>query len=71
MTELFDLTISQAASQIKDGALSPVTLMESLLGRVEALEPKLNGSISTEKVMNRLTRACRGGLRHARFKELC
>ena len=42
MTELFDLTLAQAARQIKGGALSPVTLMESLLERVEALEPMLN-----------------------------
>lgn len=42
MTEPFDLTIAQAAKQIHEGALSPVTLMESLLERVEALEPKLN-----------------------------
>ena len=41
MTEPFDLTISQAAKQIHEGALSPVTLMESLLQRVEALEPIL------------------------------
>lgn len=42
MAELFDLTIAQAARQIKEGALSPVTLMESLLARAEALEPMLN-----------------------------
>ena len=42
MAELFDLTVAQAARQIKEGGLSPVTLMESLLARVDALEPALN-----------------------------
>jgi len=42
MNELFGLTITQLAGQIRKGALSPVQLMESLLKRVEALEPKLN-----------------------------
>ena len=41
MTELFDLTVAQAARQIKEGALSPVALMESLLARAETLEPSL------------------------------
>lgn len=41
MADLFDLSIAQAATQIKEGALSPVALMESLLARVEALEPAL------------------------------
>ena len=41
MTELFDLTIAQAASQIKEKKLSPVELMESLLARVDALEATL------------------------------
>ena len=41
MTELFNLTIAQAASQIKEKKLSPVELMESLLARVDALEATL------------------------------
>jgi aspartyl-tRNA(Asn)/glutamyl-tRNA(Gln) amidotransferase subunit A len=42
MAELFELTVTQASSQIREGGLSPVSLMESLLARVEALEPRLN-----------------------------
>ena len=42
MTAVFDLTVAQAARQIKEGALSPVALMESLLARTKALEPRLN-----------------------------
>ena len=42
MTAVFDLTLAQAARQIKEGALSPVALMESLLARTKALEPSLN-----------------------------
>ncbi len=41
MTELFDLTIAEAANQIKERKLSPVELMESLLARVDALEATL------------------------------
>ena len=32
-----DLTVSQAAASIRDGELSPVTLVESLLERIDAL----------------------------------
>ena len=42
MTTVFDLTVAQAARQIKEGALSPVALMESLLVRTKVLEPGLN-----------------------------
>ena len=42
MTEPFDLTLTEAAVRIREGALSPVRLMESLLSRVTALESHLN-----------------------------
>ena len=41
MTALFELTASEAASQIREGSLSPAALMESLLARSEALENDL------------------------------
>ena len=41
MTEPFDLTIAQAAALIRERRLSPVALMESLLARADALEPRL------------------------------
>ncbi len=39
MPELFELTVAESARRIRDGSLSPVALMESLLGRSERLEP--------------------------------
>ena len=41
MTQSFELTASEAASRIREGSLSPVELMESLLSRSEALEADL------------------------------
>ena len=42
MTEPYDLTIAQAAAQIRSGSLSPIDLMDSLLARSRALDPQLN-----------------------------
>ncbi len=42
MTEPYDLTIAQAAADIRRGSLSPVDLMDSLLARTSALDPQLN-----------------------------
>ena len=41
MPELFELTVAESARRIREGSLSPVALMESLLGRSEKLEPSL------------------------------
>ncbi len=41
MPELFELTVAESARRIREGSLSPVTLMESVLGRSERLEPSL------------------------------
>ena len=41
MPELYDLTASEAGNQIKQRHLSPVDLVESLLARIDALEPAL------------------------------
>ena len=41
MAELYDLTVAEAAAQIRKRQLSPVDLMESLLSRANSLEPKL------------------------------
>ena len=41
MAEPFDLTVSEAATQMRRGKLSPVELMESLLARSDTLEPTL------------------------------
>ena len=42
MTEPYELTIAQAASQIRSGSLSPVELTNSLLARSSTLDPQLN-----------------------------
>ena len=41
MPELFDLSAVEAAARIRRGELSPVDLMESLLARIDSLEPQL------------------------------
>ena len=41
MTEPFELGVAEASSSIRQGRLSPVELMESLLSRARALEPSL------------------------------
>lgn len=41
MAQPFDLTVSQAAAQIRAGELVPVELMESLLARIQTLDPRL------------------------------
>ncbi len=41
MPEPFELTVGEAARAIRDGELTPVALVESLLARVDALEPSL------------------------------
>jgi aspartyl-tRNA(Asn)/glutamyl-tRNA(Gln) amidotransferase subunit A len=42
MSEPYELTLSEAAMAIARGELSPVTLTESVLSRVEQAEPQLN-----------------------------
>ena len=42
MTEPYELTIAQAAAEIRRGRLSPIDLMDSLLERSRSLDPQLN-----------------------------
>ncbi len=44
-----DLTVSQAAASIRTGELSPVTLVESLLDRIDALEPSLKAWVTLDR----------------------
>jgi len=44
-----DMTISEASSDIATGALSPVTLMESLLDRIRALEPRSKAWVTLDE----------------------
>ena len=41
MSQPHELTATQAAQRIREGRLSPVELMESLLARIDRLEPRL------------------------------
>ena len=47
--EPFELTVSQAARMIASGELSPPTLMESLLGRIQQLEPSLKAWVTLDR----------------------
>ena len=49
MTEPNELTIAQAASEIRNGNLSPVDLMDSLLARSRSLDPQLNVWINLDE----------------------
>lgn len=48
MTEPYQLTVAQAASQIREKQLSPIALMESLLARCAALEPRLSAWVTLD-----------------------
>ncbi|MCH8206841.1 MAG: amidase [Chloroflexi bacterium] len=41
MTELHELSVAEAAREIREGRVSPVALMEALLSRAETMEPAL------------------------------
>ena len=47
--EPFELTVSQAARMIASGELSSPTLMESLLGRIQQLEPSLKAWVTLDR----------------------
>jgi Asp-tRNA(Asn)/Glu-tRNA(Gln) amidotransferase A subunit family amidase len=49
MPQPYDLTVAQAARQIRSRELSPVALVESLLGRISALEPRLKAWVRVER----------------------
>ena len=64
-----ELGLSEASVQIRDGALSPVELTETFLGRIEALEPRLHAfaRVTPERALDDARRAeaeiARGGWR--------
>src|SRR2546428_8155257 len=67
--ELHDLTATDAAAGIREGRLSPVTLVETLLARIREVEPRLHawvhvddaGALAAAK--ERLEEARRGRIR--------
>jgi len=49
MTPLYKLTVSEASAQIAEGGLSPVSLAEALLERIDRLEPSLEAWVTIDK----------------------
>ena len=49
MPELHELSVAEAAAQIREGNLSPVTLAESLLARIDALDGDLRAWVTIDR----------------------
>ena len=49
MPEPYELSVVQAAAQIRDGSLSPVALAESLLARIDALDSDLQAWVTIDR----------------------
>jgi len=49
MPELHELSVAEAAAQIREGTLSPVTLAESLLARIDALDGDLRAWVTIDR----------------------
>jgi len=49
MSEPFNLTVTEAAEQIRRGSLSPVDLAQSLLDRIDALDPALKAWVTIDR----------------------
>ena len=49
MPEPYELSVSEAAAQIREGDLSPVALVESLLARIDALDGDLKAWVTIDR----------------------
>ena len=49
MPELYELSVAEAAAQIREGTLSPVALAESLLARIDALNGDLQAWVTIDR----------------------
>ena len=49
MPELHELSVAEAAAQIREGTLSPVALAESLLARIDALDEDLQARVTIDR----------------------
>ena len=49
MPELHELSVAEAAVQIREGTLSPVALAESLLARIDALDGDLQAWVTIDR----------------------
>ena len=66
MPEPYQLTVTEAAKRIKNDQLTPLDLLESLLARIEELEPRLDAWVTVDvegarKVAKILTREAKNG----------
>lgn len=66
MPEPYRLTISQASKKIRNGQLTPIELVESLLSRIDQLEPRLDAWVTVDaegalKEAKTLTREAKNG----------
>ena len=51
MPELYEMSVVESASKIASGEVSPVELVESLIHRIETLEPSLNAWVYLDREM--------------------
>ena len=49
MPELYELSVAEATAQIRQGSLSPVALVESLLARIDALDGDLQAWVTVDR----------------------
>ena len=49
MPEPYELSVSEAAAQVREGSLSPVDLVESLLARIDALDGDLKAWVTIDR----------------------
>ena len=49
MPELHELSVAEAAAQIREGTLSPVALAESLLSRIDVLDGDLQAWVTIDR----------------------
>jgi len=49
MNPLHALTVTEAAAEIRNGRLSPTSILEALLARIDALDPEVKAWVSVDK----------------------
>lgn len=55
MREAYRLTIAEASSLIREGELTPIQLLDSVLGRIHELEPKVEAWVTLDEEGARAT----------------
>ena len=49
MEDAYRLTVAEASRLIRDGRLTPIRLLESVLGRIEELEPRVEAWVTLDE----------------------